>query len=54
MSAFASLWETLNHVGRLLLWVALPMLVVPMYAQAQADSDALFKDLRWRNIGPAN
>ncbi len=54
MSAFASLWKTSNHVRRLLLWVALPMVVMPMSARAQADSEALFKDLRWRNIGPAN
>ena len=54
MSAFTSLWKTSNHVRRLLLWVALPMVVMPMSVRAQADSEALFKDLRWRNIGPAN
>ena len=54
MAALTSLCRTPNRVGCLLLWVALPMIVLPMSAGAQADSDALFKDLRWRNIGPAN
>ena len=54
MAAFTSLWRTPNYVRRLLLWVALSMVVIPMSARAQTDSDALFKDLRWRNIGPAN
>ncbi len=39
---------------RPLLSVVFVSLLAPTLGAAQAPQEALFKDLRWRNIGPAN
>ena len=39
---------------RPLLSVVFVSLLAPTLGTAQAPQEALFKDLRWRNIGPAN